>query len=82
MNLKNIWKESDVMKAPKIIWLKDWLSLHCKLLKEDKMAAYMQCCFHKLKYDNEVIICNVNSIPEGYTVEDVVNIINGKHIDL
>ena len=70
------------MKAPKIIWLKDWISLHCKLLKEDKMAAYMQCCFHKLKYDNEVIICNVNSIPEGYTVEDVIDIINGKHIEL
>ena len=66
----------------RLIELKEWLSIHIKLLKEDKMAAYMQCICHKLKYDNEVILCNVDSIPEGYTVKDVVDIIEGKHIKL
>lgn len=65
---------------PEIIELKDWLSLHLKLLKEDKMAAFMQCCCTKM--ENVVILCNIDSIPTGYTVNDVDNIINGKHINL
>ena len=66
----------------KLIGLKEWLSIHIKLLKEDKMAAYMQCICHKLKYDNEVILCNIDSIPNGYSIQDVVDIIEGKHIKL
>ena len=63
-----------------IIELTDWLSLHLKLLKEDKMAAFMQCCCTKM--ENVVILCNIDSIPKEYTVNDVVSIIEGKHINL
>lgn len=64
----------------KIIYLKDWLSVHLELLKEDKLAAYMHCLY--TKWSNCVIICNVDSIPEGYSLEDVVNVITGKNIKL
>ena len=64
----------------KIIELRDWLVLYTRLLKEDKLAAFMYCC--RTKRENTIVICNVNSIPEGYTVDNVVDIINGKHISL
>ena len=68
------------LKAQNIVEFKDWSSLHLKLLKKDKMAAFMHCCCTKL--EDTIILCNINSIPNGYTINDVVNIIEGKHIKL
>lgn len=62
----------------KIIDFPDWLRLHAKLLKEDKLAAFMQCHMRK----NRLIICDINLIPNGYSIDDIVELINGKHIKL
>ena len=63
-----------------IIDLKDWLPVHIGLLKEDKTAALMQCCLRKA--EKKIILCNIDDIPDGYTVDDIVDILNGKYIKL
>ena len=40
-------EQSKKLAEIKIIDFPDWLRLHAKLLKEDKLAAFMQCHMRK-----------------------------------
>lgn len=55
----------------------DWVHTYIYIkVKFGDLAAKMFCLFRN---KDEIILVDKNSIPDGYTVEDIANLIRGKY---